>query len=372
LTRRLDGFAIAAVSLVAIDAVTRLVVGGPYVGATFLLLAACGLACVPLTPREMGTPSLQLAVLPALAVGSFSVLLTTVSIVGIRLTELSIRLAVTALVVALVVVSTLVRSHASENARARPRPASWREAAAVAALIGLLVFSLASSSDIAYPFEARGTDWGHYLLYADEVEAQQRLLINDPLAGEADRVFADPAAVGAVYGSFLTLDGVSSWPLAFGIVVVSALTVLSVYAAVGTLWGVGAGLAAAAMYAVAPIRLDPMYWHGLGTTLALVFLPLVVLALGLMYRGRRDWRTVALLSASLLGVAASHATSAIVVAVLIVVAPLGDAAGSSPAASRPRTRCVRGRVTGWYDRSSPESRWRVSSALASSHIFDFR
>jgi hypothetical protein len=311
-------------------------------------------------------------VLPALAVGSFSVLLTTVSIVGIRLTELSIRLAVTALVVALVVVSTLVRSHASENARARPRPASWREAAAVAALIGLLVFSLASSSDIAYPFQARGTDWGHYLLYADEVEAQQRLLINDPLAGEADRVFADPAAVGAVYGSFLTLDGVSSWPLAFGIVVVSALTVLSVYAAVGTLWGVGAGLAAAAMYAVAPIRLDPMYWHGLGTTLALVFLPLVVLALGLMYRGRRDWRTVALLSASLLGVAASHATSAIVVAVLIVVAPLGDAAGSSPAASRPRTRCVRGRVTGWYDRSSPESRWRVSSALASSHIFDFR
>ena len=38
-----------------------------------------------------------------------------------------------------------------------------------------------------------------------------------------------------------------------------------------------------------------MYWHGLGTTLAMVFLPLLVLALGLMFRGARDARTVGLL-----------------------------------------------------------------------------
>ena len=138
-------------------------------------------------------------------------------------------------------------------------------------------------------------------------------------------MFADPPAVGAVYGGFLILDGISSWPLAWGLLVVSALTVLSVYAAVGGLWGVGAGLVAAAAYAVAPIRLDPMYWHGLGTTLALLFLPLTVLALGLLFRGSRDRRTVGLLALSLVGVAAAHATSALVVAVLVLVAPLVDA-----------------------------------------------
>ena len=175
-----------------------------------------------------------------------------------------------------------------------------------------------------YPFETRGTDWGHYLLYADEVAEQEHLLIDDPYAGEEGRIFADPPGVGAVYGSLLVLDGVDSFSLVAGIVLVSALTVLSVYAAAGVLWGIGAGLAAAAAYAVAPIRLDPMYWHGLGTTLALVFVPLVVLALGLMYRGRRDRRTIALLAISLVGVAVAHSTSAIVVAFLVLLAPLLD------------------------------------------------
>ncbi len=65
-------------------------------------------------------------------------------------------------------------------------------------LVGVFAFSLGSSWDIAGSFPPRGTDWGHYLLYADEVEAQGALLIDDPLAGEEDRVFADPAGVGAV------------------------------------------------------------------------------------------------------------------------------------------------------------------------------
>ena len=201
-----------------------------------------------------------------------------------------------------------------------PRPAdastrAWAprsELLALAVLTAVVAFAFASSWDLAYPFQARGTDWGHYLLYADEVEAQQSLLIDDPLAGEDDRVFADPPAVGAVYGSFLILEGISSWTLAWGLLVVSALTVLSVYAAVGGLWGVGAGLVAAGAYAVAPIRLDPMYWHGLGTTLALLFVPLTVLALGLLQRGSRDRRAVGLLAVSLASVAAAHATLSLI------------------------------------------------------------
>ena len=45
-----------------------------------------------------------------------------------------------------------------------------------------------------------------------------------------------------------------------------------------------------------------MYWHGLATALALVFVPLVVLALGLMFAGRRGPRTIGLLGFGLVGV----------------------------------------------------------------------
>ena len=329
---RLPRASVAAAALLALDVAIRLLAGGPYPGATLLLLAACGISLLPLVPSDLGTPSLRLAVLPALGVGSFAILLTTVSIVGIPLTELSIRLAVLALVL-------LAAAGASALGRSEKRAWSPRkESVAVAVLVGVFAFSLGSSWDIAGSFPPRGTDWGHYLLYADEVEAQDALLIDDPLAGEEDRVFADPAGVGAVYGSFLILDGTSSRPLGSGVVIASALTPLSVYAAVGSLWGIGAGLLAAAVYAVSPIRLEPMYWHGLATTLALVFLPLVVLALGLLYRGSRDRRTIGLLGFSLAGVAVSHSTSAVVAALLIAVVAVIELVRMLLARRSPRPR----------------------------------
>jgi hypothetical protein len=316
-----------AVALLVLDALLRVVVGGPYVGSSLLLLAACGLTLLPLLPAELQRPSIRLAVVPALAVGAFSVLLTTVSIVGVRLTETSIRVAVFAFVVAVAAVAASVGSAVAPVARkGLPRWSPRREVAAVALLLAVAAFALASSWDVAYPFQARGTDWGHYLLYADEVAAQEHLLIDDPLAGEDDRVFADPPAVGALYGSSLILDGVSSWSLTAGIVVLSALTVLSVYAAAATFWGAGAGLAAAAAYGVAPIRLDPMYWHGLGTTLALLFVPIVLLGIGLLFRRGGDGRTTGLLAVGLASVAAAHATSAVVVIVFVVLASVVDLA----------------------------------------------
>jgi hypothetical protein len=291
------------------------------------LLAACGISLLPFLPVELGRPSLRLATLPTLALGSFAALLTTISIVGVPLTELSIRLAVALLVAAAGLVSTIVPAPTRdppEPRRSYTRDRS-REGLVIAVLLGVFVFAVASAWDLVDPLQARGTDWGHYFLYADEVDAQQRLLIDDPLAGEDDRVFADPPAVGAVYGSFLILDGISSWTLGLGLAVISGLTVLSAYAATGALWGAVAALAAAAAYAVAPIRFDLMYWHGLGTALALVFVFPAVAALGLMYRGSRSWRTSALLAIALVGVAASHSTSAIVVALLLVVALIVDA-----------------------------------------------
>lgn len=318
---RAYGATAAAVALLALDLVVRGLAGGPYVGATFLLLAACGLSLLPLLPESLRSPSRQLAVLPALALGSFSILLSTISIVGIRLTESTIRLGVLGLVVAVGVATTLLRPRLGNST---VRWSDRRELVAVAVLAGVIGFAYAASLDVAQPFLAE-SDLGHYLLYAEEVEAQRHLLIDDPFAGEQDRIFADPQAVGAVYGSFLILDGISSWPLAHGLLAISAVSVLGVFAAGAGLWGTGAGLAAAGVYAVAPIRIDLMYWHGLGTAFALVFLPLVVLALGLMFRGRGDWRASALLGFSLVGVAAAHSTSALVAGALVLVAALVDA-----------------------------------------------
>jgi hypothetical protein len=313
--------ALAAVALVALEPLARAVVGNQDLGATPLLIAACGLVLLPCLPVEVGRLSIRVAVVPALGIASFAALLTTASILGVPLGELSIRLVVAAFVVSIALVSVARGTRRPGD----PAPSSRRsELLTLLALAGILAFAVASSWDIAYPFQARGTDWGHYLLYADEVAAQGHLLIDDPFAGEDDRIFADPPAVGAVYGSFLMLDGVSSWSLTIGLVVISALTVLSVYAAAAVLWGNGAGLVAAGAYAVAPVRLEPMYWHGLGTVLAMVFVPLVVASLALLFRGGRGWRHVLFLTVGLVGVAAAHSTSAIVVAVLVVVAPLVD------------------------------------------------
>jgi hypothetical protein len=132
--------------------------------------------------------------------------------------------------------------------------------------------------------------------------------------------------VGALYGSVLVLDGIPSRSLGPGAAVASAFSTMSVVAAAGGLWGIGAGLAAGGLYSVAPIRMNPMYWHGLATALALVFLPLVVLALGLMFRGRRDSRIVGLLGFAMVAVAAAHTTTTVVLVAAVAAAVIVDAA----------------------------------------------
>ena len=118
--------------------------------------------------------------------------------------------------------------------------------------------------------------------------------------------------VGALYGSILILDGVSS------LLArrrhrrsLSAAPSMPVVAAAGGAVGPRRrARRAGALYAVAPIRLDPMYWHGLGTTLAMVFLPLVVLALGADLPGRPATRARSGSSAvTLVGVGAAHSTT---------------------------------------------------------------
>jgi hypothetical protein len=331
----------AALALVLLESALRLVIGGPYVGATALLLLACGLALVPFVPAVDGL-ALRLAVLPAVAIGSFSILLTSIGTLGITLTETTIRLGVAALVLAGAVLQVRLLEPVEAPARSR-----GRELLAAGAVVILAAFSFASSWDVVGPFPPRGTDWGHYFLFADEVERQGGLLLDDPLDGQPDEHFADPPMVGALYGGTLILDGISSRSLGPGVAIASAVSVLAIVAAAGGLWGLAAGLVAGGLYSVAPIRLDPMYWHGLATNLALVFVPLVLLALGLVFRGRRDPATVALLGLALTAIAAAHSTTAVAVALSLVAALVLDAIRAAAA-----RRGAGGFLRRWWERGA--------------------
>ena len=151
---------------------------------------------------------------------------------------------------------------------------------ALVALAGIVGFAVASSWDVAWPFPPRGTDWGHYLLYAEEVAEQGQLLVDDPLAERTNE--SSPTRRGRC-----ALRR-RPHPRRHLVVVadvrrhgrLGAVAAERVRGCGTVLWGVGAGLVAAGAYAVSPIQIDPMCWHGLGTTLAMLFVPLVVLALG--------------------------------------------------------------------------------------------
>lgn len=187
----------------------------------------------------------------------------------------------------------------------------------MAVIVVVFAYGVSSAWDIVDPFPPPGSDWAYYLLYAEQVESQGSIFVANPY--DVDRhPFSTQPAVGALYGSALILDGVSPQSLARGATVASALAPLSTIAAVGTLWGTGAGLFAGAIYVVAPIRFEPIGWHGLAMMLALGFMPLVVLALGLMYRGDRSVRVPLLLGFATAGTLVAHLTSALVVAVWIV------------------------------------------------------
>ena len=309
-----------AVALLVVELAMRLVIGEPYLGSTALVLAACGLALLPWLPAALTSPSLRIALMPALALGSYAIVLTTISLVGVPINEVSIRLTAVLLVLAAVGGAWLVGPGSPTKTPWEPRS----EFFAIAALAGIFAFSLAATWDIVDPSPPRGTDWGHYFLYAEEVGEQDALLIDNRFSAEGDVLFADPPAVGALYGSVLILDGVSSRSLGWGILLVSAFATLSVFALAAGLWGLGAGVLAAAAYAVSPVQLEPLYWHGLATIMALVFLPVAALALGFLYRGRGDARTVALLGFALIAVAAAHSTTAVVTAVFLGVCLLVD------------------------------------------------
>src|SRR5919108_519133 len=271
------------------------------------------MAPAPLLPaRVRRSPVATLACAPALGLAASSVLLVSLASAGASLDGVVVRLAL-----ATVVVGGLL----------------------VALALGAVLQQRVIGGD-----PIPGNDWAKYLLYADEIAAQGRLLIDNPFWMLGVPFREDPA-VPALYGTFLSLSGEPASVLTHGIWAFAVISILSVFAFTRAFWGDLAAVLAAALWAVLPISHDILGWHGAPNLAAICLLPVLLVFLTEMAAGRGQGEDglepaeILGLALVLVALAATHRLSALVGGMsLVVVLAVGSAKG--------RTRLIM-RDLGW-------------------------
>jgi hypothetical protein len=319
LRRRGSTAAWAALVLLGVEGLVALAFGPLPVLAVCALLIAPGLALTPFLPSELAVPGVRVAIVPLAGGAATSIAIITVSTLGIPLTGVSVRLTLLLLVLASVATSIalgVARDHAQER-RSAGRLAG--EGATLAFLGAILCVGVTLQGLIVGAKPLPGQDWGHYLLYVDQIRTQHSLLIDNPYWMLGGRQFAEDPGIPSLYGAYALISGQGTAVLAQGIWVVAALAIVSVFVFVTALWGRTAGLIAAGFYAVVPMNLDMLAWHGLANVWALALLPLVLLAAGMALRGRtgREWS--ASLALCLLALAAAHRLTFVVAVLTLLV-----------------------------------------------------
>ena len=232
-----------------------------------LAVVAPGWALIPLLPAPLRARPLAAFVAgPALGLAAVSVTLITLARVGVRLDQLTVRIALFALV------ALALGSWDREVAPlTRPSRADLLEAAG-------LLFAVALGGVLAWRvLSARippGNDWAKYLLYAEQVRAHGALLIRNPywMLGQP---FRDDPGVPSLYGAILILSRAPASVLSHGILAFAMLEIVTVYAFARAFWGRAAGVLAAALVAVVPASQDILGWYGLANLDALVLLALL-------------------------------------------------------------------------------------------------
>ena len=209
------------------------------------------------------------------------------------------------------------------RARRRRVAKRWRrfpgEGATLAFLGAILCIGITLQSLILGGKPLPGQDWGHYLLYVDEIQTQNSLLIDNPYWMLGGRQFAEDPGITSLYGAYALLSGQDTAQLVQGIWLVAALSIVSVFVLVTALWGRAAGLIAAGLYAVVPMNLDMLAWHGLANVWALTLLPLVLLAAGMALRGHTGRHWAAFLALALVALAAAHRLTFLVAVLTLTV-----------------------------------------------------
>ncbi|MGD0196589.1 MAG: hypothetical protein ABSC56_01600 [Solirubrobacteraceae bacterium] len=291
---------VLAATLVGGEAICALI-GVHSLALSGLALLAPGFALAPLLPeRVRGSRLASLAAAPALGMAVSIAVLVTLARAGIPLTQVSIRVAL----IAIVALATLAWS---PHRSALPRP-SRADALELLALLGVVALGLVLAFQVIGGSLVPGNDWAKYLLYANEVSRHGTLLIKNPywLLGVP---FRDDPGAPALYGSALVMSRAAAGELSHAIVVFAVLEVTSAYAFARAFWGRFAGILAAALVALVPASQDILGWEGVANLAALVLLGLLFCYLASYARGELDWRAKLGFAATLLGLLAAHRLS---------------------------------------------------------------
>jgi hypothetical protein len=277
---------LAALGVLAVEITVAYGIGPQPALVAIALLLVPGLAATPFLPGELRRMPVWVAVVPILGAASAIVLLVSLASFGIPLSPLVVRLSLLALGIAGLIWS-----------RVRDRGVSLPEAGRVSSLQTLLLLSSAVGLGIALQAKVLahkplpGADWGQFLLFAQQVSRHHALLIANPYWMLGGHTFPQDPGVPALYGSYLSLSGADPSSLLQGIWLFAILAVLAAFVVATVLWGRVAGLVAAAMFAVIPMDLEMLSWHGLSNVAGLSFVSLAVLAAAMALRspGRLSW-----------------------------------------------------------------------------------
>lgn len=303
-------FAALALALVVLEVLVHALAGGSLALALAVLVVAPGLALVPLLPAAVRrVPLATVAAAPALGFAATSVLLISLSRVGVPIEGWTVRAAVAAVCVA--GLALRAGEEATEGSAA--------EAAVLAGALGAGIFL---QSRVIGDAPVPGNDWAKYILYADEIRRQGRLLIDNPywMLGVP---FREDPGTPAVYGAALAMSGAPAGALVQGIWLFAVTGILAVFALVRSAWGPAAGGLAAALYAVVPANQNILGWHGLANVAAFALLALALTFVVDLLRRRREpapmgWAQHAGLGLTLVALTATHALSATVALATLV------------------------------------------------------
>lgn len=311
-----EALALAALILVVGAALFRLAAGySPPIIAIGCMVAP-GFAVTALLPTELRAAPISWLLAPPLGFAITSILLITASGLGLPLTD-AVIYALLAAACAAGLVASVRFSASSPELRIRARFAAAPEIPILLAGAVLLGIGLEARAIGGSPLP--GADWAHYLLYSSEIARHHGLLLQNPYWMLGNGSFAEDPGVPSLYGAYLILSGHGAGLLYHGIWVFAILGIVTTFVFVRTLFGDVAGVVAAAVCAVAPLSLNILTWHGLANVHAIMYIPLILLAAGMMLRGRVSTRWSGFLGLFLVALVAGHRLSFLIVVVALLL-----------------------------------------------------
>jgi hypothetical protein len=301
--RRASLWAWASLAIIAIEGLVALLAGPQPFLVAGMILVAPGLAVVAFLPAELTAPVVRFAVVPVLGAAISSVVIISASSAGIPLSGTSVRLLLIAVTLGSLAVQIKLGPSATTPGLLADPSAEVVGLLLLGAVVGL---GITLQALIVGGVPVPGQDWGHYLLYTDEIRRTHSLTIDNPYWMLGGRPFGEDPGVPSLYAGYGLVSGQPTAVLVQGIWVFAALAVVSVFMFAASLWGRTAGLIAAGIYAAIPMNLDMLAWHGLANVYALVVFPLVLTGAGMVLRGEVGRRWSAVLALGLVTLVAAH------------------------------------------------------------------